>query len=88
MNRFIQCIHTLGMAHKFCTEEGTWFRHPESNLIWSNYTTCVDVEDLEVNEIMVFDYFLYQLIEDEMLPLRQEYYEFSLVNLLKEITKA
>ena len=36
------------MAHKICTEDGTWFRHPQSNLIWSNYTTCVDVEDLEV----------------------------------------
>lgn len=40
----------VGMAHKICTEEGVWFRHPESNLTWSNYTTCVDVEDLEVNQ--------------------------------------
>lgn len=37
------------MAHKVCTDEGTWFRHPQSNLTWSNYTTCVDVEDLEVS---------------------------------------
>lgn len=39
----------IGMAHKVCTDEGTWFRHPQSNLTWSNYTTCVDVEDLEVS---------------------------------------
>lgn len=42
------CPSSAGMAHKFCTEEGSWFRHPESNQTWSNYTTCVDVEDLEV----------------------------------------
>jgi calcitonin receptor-like len=41
------------MAHKICTEEGTWFRHPQSNLIWSNYTTCVDVEDLEVQYLQI-----------------------------------
>lgn len=31
-----------------CLEDGTWFAHPESGKEWSNYTTCVDVEDLEV----------------------------------------
>jgi len=29
-------------------EDGTWFRHPESGQKWSNYTMCVDLEDLEV----------------------------------------
>lgn len=32
-----------------CLDDGTWFQHPESNLEWSNYTTCVNVGDLEVN---------------------------------------
>jgi calcitonin receptor-like len=43
--------YLLGMAHKVCTEEGVWFKHPQSNLTWSNYTTCVDVEDLHVSLI-------------------------------------
>jgi calcitonin receptor-like len=43
--------YLLGMAHKVCTEEGVWFKHPLSNLTWSNYTTCVDVEDLHVSLI-------------------------------------
>ena len=37
-----------GFAHKICTEDGTWFRHPDSNSVWSNYTTCVDHADYEV----------------------------------------
>lgn len=31
-----------------CLENGTWFRHPESNQTWSNYTNCVDYDDLQV----------------------------------------
>ncbi|EFN82944.1 Calcitonin receptor [Harpegnathos saltator] len=34
------------MAYKYCDENGTWYRHPESNQIWSNYTTCVNLQDL------------------------------------------
>lgn len=25
---------------KVCNPDGQWFRHPESNRIWSNYTQC------------------------------------------------
>ncbi|KAI9556162.1 putative DH31 receptor [Daphnia sinensis] len=50
---FITGFDPQRMAHKVCTEEGTWFRHPQSNLIWSNYTTCVDVEDLEMRQAIV-----------------------------------
>ncbi|CAL8307194.1 unnamed protein product [Merluccius merluccius] len=28
------------MASKVCTDEGQWGRHPKSNRIWTNYTTC------------------------------------------------
>uniref|UniRef100_A0A8D2LQ43 Calcitonin receptor n=1 Tax=Varanus komodoensis TaxID=61221 RepID=A0A8D2LQ43_VARKO len=27
-------------ATKYCDKTGTWFRHPESNRTWSNYTRC------------------------------------------------
>ncbi|XP_033219249.1 calcitonin gene-related peptide type 1 receptor-like [Belonocnema kinseyi] len=33
-------------AFKYCETDGTWFRHPESQKTWSNYTTCVNIEDL------------------------------------------
>uniref|UniRef100_A0A8C3WGM8 Calcitonin receptor n=1 Tax=Catagonus wagneri TaxID=51154 RepID=A0A8C3WGM8_9CETA len=25
---------------KYCDEDGVWYRHPESNISWSNYTMC------------------------------------------------
>lgn len=39
------------MGHKYCELNGTWFRHPESNQIWSNYTTCVNLQDLSVSNV-------------------------------------
>ncbi|KAK9306721.1 hypothetical protein QLX08_002638 [Tetragonisca angustula] len=33
-------------AHKYCESNGTWFRHPVSDQVWSNYTTCVNLKDL------------------------------------------
>ncbi|XP_061738559.1 calcitonin gene-related peptide type 1 receptor [Nerophis ophidion] len=29
-----------GTASKYCGENGEWFRHPESNVFWTNYTLC------------------------------------------------
>lgn len=37
-----------GFAHKACEADGEWFRHPETNRTWTNYTTCIDVNDFEV----------------------------------------
>ncbi|XP_057336621.1 calcitonin gene-related peptide type 1 receptor-like isoform X1 [Microplitis mediator] len=34
------------IAHKICEPNGSWFRHPETNSVWSNYTTCVNTDDL------------------------------------------
>lgn len=36
------------LAYKECHKNGTWYAHPETGAEWSNYTTCVDVGDLEV----------------------------------------
>ncbi|KAG8233105.1 hypothetical protein J437_LFUL013296 [Ladona fulva] len=48
---FFACfiLFSPGLAYRECTKDGTWFVHPESNKTWSNYTTCVDFEDLEVS---------------------------------------
>lgn len=37
-----------GFAHKACDSDGNWFRHPMTNRTWTNYTTCIDVNDYEV----------------------------------------
>lgn len=34
-------------AFKECDSNGSWFIHPESGQPWSNYSTCIDFEDLE-----------------------------------------
>jgi calcitonin receptor-like len=48
------------MAFKVCLENGTWFKHPETNKTWSNYTTCVDQEDLflrqKINNLYICGY--------------------------------
>ncbi|XP_071545489.1 uncharacterized protein [Panulirus ornatus] len=49
---FITGFDHKRMAHKACNEDGTWFRHPETNLTWSNYTTCIDLEDLMMRRLI------------------------------------
>uniref|UniRef100_T1KMN8 Calcitonin receptor n=1 Tax=Tetranychus urticae TaxID=32264 RepID=T1KMN8_TETUR len=47
-------------AFKICLEDGTWFRHPVTNKTWSNYTTCIDKDDLKfrqaVNNLYIIGY--------------------------------
>ncbi|XP_034487236.1 calcitonin gene-related peptide type 1 receptor isoform X2 [Drosophila innubila] len=59
---FVEGFNAKFFAHKTCLENGSWYRHPESNQIWSNYTNCVDYEDLDfrhfVNALYVKGYAL------------------------------
>ncbi|XP_014668955.1 PREDICTED: calcitonin gene-related peptide type 1 receptor-like [Priapulus caudatus] len=34
-------------AYKECLPNGTWWRHPDTGNPWSNYTTCVNMENLQ-----------------------------------------
>ncbi|XP_076474060.1 diuretic hormone 31 Receptor isoform X1 [Bombus vancouverensis nearcticus] len=43
---FITGFDASLQAHKYCESNGTWFRHPVSDQVWSNYTTCVNLQDL------------------------------------------
>lgn len=36
-------------ASKVCLPNGTWWRQPGKDDSWSNYTTCIDHRDYEVN---------------------------------------
>ncbi|XP_037044421.1 calcitonin gene-related peptide type 1 receptor isoform X2 [Bradysia coprophila] len=44
---FITGFDPTRTAHKECGSDGVWFIHPTSNKTWSNYTTCVNLADLE-----------------------------------------
>ncbi|KAJ6641752.1 Calcitonin gene-related peptide type 1 receptor, partial [Pseudolycoriella hygida] len=44
---FITGFDPTRFAHKECGSDGVWFIHPSSNKTWSNYTTCVNLADLE-----------------------------------------
>jgi hypothetical protein len=43
-----------GFAHKICENDATWFKHPDTNRSWTNYTTCIDVQDFEVDVTFKF----------------------------------
>ncbi|XP_017485486.1 PREDICTED: calcitonin gene-related peptide type 1 receptor-like [Rhagoletis zephyria] len=34
-------------AHKECGRDGEWYKHPVWNYSWTNYTSCVNIDDLE-----------------------------------------
>lgn len=42
----IQCLNKLFSvdAYKDCTADGTWWKDPNSNREWTNYTMCVSLE--------------------------------------------
>ncbi|GFT83442.1 hypothetical protein TNCV_232171 [Trichonephila clavipes] len=37
---YIHGFNPNATASKFCSENGTWWRHPDLNLTWTNYTLC------------------------------------------------
>ncbi|XP_063240029.1 calcitonin gene-related peptide type 1 receptor-like isoform X20 [Bacillus rossius redtenbacheri] len=59
---FITGFDPSRMAHKECNPNGTWYRHPTSGHVWSNYTTCINLDDLNwrqhVNRIYEIGYFI------------------------------
>ncbi|XP_077512879.1 calcitonin gene-related peptide type 1 receptor-like [Amblyomma americanum] len=58
--QFVAGFVSYRQAHKVCTPNGTWFRHPITGNVWSNYTACVDTHDLQyrnlVNSLYVAGY--------------------------------
>lgn len=44
---FVEGFDPDRQAHKTCLSNGSWYRHPESNIEWSNYTNCVDKDELQ-----------------------------------------
>nr|XP_024217979.1 calcitonin gene-related peptide type 1 receptor-like [Halyomorpha halys] len=49
---FVTGFDTKRFAFRKCMDNGSWFRHPDTGQPWSNYTTCVDMDDLEFRKIV------------------------------------
>ncbi|XP_052576630.1 calcitonin receptor isoform X1 [Peromyscus californicus insignis] len=47
---------TAEMVSKYCDENGEWFRHPDSNRTWSNYTLCNAFTTEKLNNAYVLYY--------------------------------
>uniref|UniRef100_W8AQB8 Calcitonin gene-related peptide type 1 receptor n=2 Tax=Ceratitis capitata TaxID=7213 RepID=W8AQB8_CERCA len=45
--KFITGFDPTRYAHKECGSDGEWYKHPATNKTWSNYTTCINFDDLE-----------------------------------------
>ncbi|XP_050546020.1 calcitonin gene-related peptide type 1 receptor-like isoform X2 [Daktulosphaira vitifoliae] len=48
--QFVSGFDPLRTAYKICNKDATWFRHPESGAVWSNYTTCIDHDDVNTED--------------------------------------
>ncbi|KAH8371138.1 hypothetical protein KR093_006314, partial [Drosophila rubida] len=42
---FILGFDPARYAHKECGPDGEWFKHPLNNKTWSNYTTCINMDE-------------------------------------------
>ncbi|XP_068188544.1 uncharacterized protein calcr isoform X2 [Antennarius striatus] len=43
-------------ATKYCGEDGQWFRHPDTNRTWSNYTLCNENTDAKLKSAYILFY--------------------------------
>lgn len=46
---YIMGFDTRLTAFKTCHENGSWLEHPDTGNEWTNYTTCVNIPDMQVN---------------------------------------
>jgi len=50
---FVTGFDPRRIAFKVCTEDGSWYKHPSTDKPWSNYTTCVDMDDLNLRKMII-----------------------------------
>ncbi|KAH8391062.1 hypothetical protein KR215_005395, partial [Drosophila sulfurigaster] len=53
---FIPGFDPTRSAHKECDADGEWFKHPLTNKTWSNYTTCINMDDFAWNHNVTLIY--------------------------------
>nr|XP_027201108.1 calcitonin receptor-like isoform X2 [Dermatophagoides pteronyssinus] len=50
---FVYGFNSQNQAHKTCTKEGKWRVHHETHVPWTNYTSCVDIPDLNFRNMII-----------------------------------
>ncbi|CAO1441006.1 unnamed protein product, partial [Diamesa tonsa] len=59
---YIMGFDTRLTAFKTCHENGSWLEHPDTGNEWTNYTTCVNIPDMQfrqlVNDVYFYGYSL------------------------------
>ncbi|XP_032390824.1 calcitonin gene-related peptide type 1 receptor isoform X3 [Etheostoma spectabile] len=40
---------------KYCGEDGQWFHHPESDMIWTNYTLCTTTHEKRLRKLKMLE---------------------------------
>ncbi|KAH3715094.1 calcitonin gene-related peptide type 1 receptor-like isoform X2 [Dreissena polymorpha] len=54
---YIRLSNPLAYSRKVCNSDGEWFRHPETNKVWTNYTMCYDHAVVEEHKRVLYMYF-------------------------------
>ncbi|XP_052795514.1 calcitonin gene-related peptide type 1 receptor-like [Mya arenaria] len=54
---YIRLSNPLAYAKKTFNSDGTWFRHPDTNRIWTNYTMCYDQALVDQHKQVLYMYF-------------------------------
>lgn len=50
--------HQLGLPFKDCNTDGTWYRHPETNLPWTDYSPCSHTDKVQRAKNVLYVYFI------------------------------
>lgn len=77
-----QIFFVSGTAYRKCLESGEWFFHPVFNKTWSNYTTCVNLEELSVSTFCNFLFYTLKKVNGltTPFPLRKVVMEFYVLD--------
>lgn len=54
---YITLSNPQAFSKKMCNPDGTWFRHPETGRVWTNYTMCYDHNVVENHKRVLYMYY-------------------------------
>lgn len=54
---YISLSNPQAFSKKICTANGTWYKHPDTNRVWTNYTACYDHNLVEKHKRVLYMYY-------------------------------
>lgn len=54
---YIALSNPLSYSTKTCNQDGTWFRHPKTDQVWTNYSMCYDHNLVEKHKRVIYMYY-------------------------------